>query len=217
MTAGGSQHPLGGELTIAHPLALAMMEVALERGYREASLAEIATRAGVGITDLERTFANKDALALRVMEVGSAEVRERVGRAFAEGGEWPGALRAAAWELARWIGENPAAIRFGMVGVLDAGEMTLVRREELFRWFAGLVDAGRAVAPHFDEVPEAAPTMVVGAIVELLRREVDGSSIESIPRLVAPMMYLAVLPYLGEEAAAEELTTTPPLDFRDRV
>jgi hypothetical protein len=43
-----------------------------------------------------------------------------------------------------------------MIGILEAPEIVLARREELFRWCAGLVDAGRSLAPDPERAPRAA-------------------------------------------------------------
>ncbi|HTT95248.1 MAG TPA: TetR/AcrR family transcriptional regulator [Solirubrobacterales bacterium] len=210
----GRRHGLPeGGLTLGHPLAVALMELAREAGYRATSVTEITARAGVGREGFERDFGSREALALAVLEVGGAELRERVGHAFAAGGRWPGSLRAAAWELARWIREHPTAIHFGVLGLLGAEEMVLVRREELLLWFARLVEEGRAVAADPAAVPRAAPLLLVGAIVGLLRGRLGPDLPAAMPGLVPEMMWLAVRPYLGPDAADAELVLPPPEDF----
>jgi hypothetical protein len=74
-------------------------------------------------------------------------------------------LRAGAYAVADWLQGNPKKVRFGMVEMLWAGELTSAWRDSFFQNYLDTFEAGN----H----------------------------------------YLAVLPYLGEEAARNELTMQP--------
>jgi AcrR family transcriptional regulator len=204
---------LSGPALFAHPIAPAVMAVIRERGYERASVEQFLERAGIDRAAFDRQFAGKADATLRIFEAVSEDFQARVGGAFASAPRWPDSLRAAAWEMARWIRDNPEAIWFGMVGVLEAGEMALVRRDELFEWCAELVDAGRHLAPNPDAVARSAPLLAVGAIVEMLRREQERSFAGAIGAMVPQLMYAAVRPYLGEAAAQAELAIAPPPDL----
>jgi AcrR family transcriptional regulator len=207
---------LEGRALFEHPITGAVMAVIRERGYESADVAEFTERAGMSRPEFDRHFTGKADLTLRVFEAVIDDFEERARSAYESRATWPDNLRAAAYETVRWIVRNPDSAWFGMVGVLEAGDMALVRREEVFKWCASLVDAGRAVAPDPGSVPRSAPLMAIGAIVEMLRRQQEGSldadPVASVPRL----MYSAVRPYLGEEAARRELEIPPPGDLRER-
>jgi AcrR family transcriptional regulator len=209
---GGSRR-LEGAALFAHPLATALLAVVHERGYEAATVEEILARAGISRADFDRRFAGKEDVTLRVFEAMIDDYVGRVGRAFAAAPPWPASLRAAAYETARWILAHPDGTWFGMVGVLEAGDMALVRREEVFRWAASLIDRGRELASEPEAVPRAAPLIAVGAMVDGLRRQQQRElkvRVEVVPRL----MYASVRPYLGEVAARRELTIPPPGDLR---
>jgi hypothetical protein len=55
--------------------------------------------------------------------------------------------------------------------------------------------------------------MMVGSVVEGLRRQQEGTLPGDVVSLVPRMMYVAVRPYLGEEAARRELEIPPPPDL----
>jgi AcrR family transcriptional regulator len=201
--------PLEGPALFDHPLAAAVVEVVAVRGYEEAGIEEILARAGVGRAEFDRLFAGKADAVLRVFESYIENFKYRTGRAFGAAATWPDSLRGAAYEGVAWIEDHPHAYQFGMLRILDAGEMARLRREELFAWCAGLIDAGREVAPDPAAVPLAAPMIAVGAVVEIMARHAAGE-IDARPREVVPeLMYGAVLPYLGEEAARAELGRAP--------
>jgi hypothetical protein len=116
--------------------------------------------------------------------------------------------------MAAWIRDHPDEVWFGMVGLLDAGDMALARRQELFGWCTELVDAGRAVAPEPALVPRSASVHVVGSIVETVRRYEEATLVGDAFTTVPRIMYGAVRPYLGEEAARRELEIPPPAGWR---
>jgi AcrR family transcriptional regulator len=205
---------LEGPALLVHPAAAAVMAVLRERGFELASEPELASRAGMEEAEFARQFAGKEDAALRVFEAYIDDFKGRVGAAFAGEEAWPGSLRAAAYEVTRWMGDHPDVTWFGMVGALEAQELARVRREETFRWCADLIDLGRAAAPDPGAVPRSAPLMAVGAVAETLRRQQEGSLVADPVEAVPEMMYGAVRPYLGEEAARRELEIAPPADLR---
>lgn len=207
---------LEGAALLAHPLTDALIAMVREHGYEGAGLAEILERANFDRAAFEREFDGKEDLVLRVVDAISDDFRSRVVDAFETEAEWPATLRAAGWEMARWILDNPESVWFGMVGVLDAGDMVLTRRRELFLWCTTLVDAGRALAPDPTAVPPLAPLMSVGAVVELLRRGAEGQPLQGVVGAVPFLLYGAVRPYLGEDAARRELSIVPPSDLLRR-
>jgi hypothetical protein len=213
MDAGGR---LEGAALFAHPIAVAVVAVTRERGPGLATAEEFRRRGGMSEAEFERQFESAAEATLRVFEAYIGDFKDRVGAAYRDAGTWPASLRAAAYEMVRWMDDHPEAAWFGMVAMLDAGEMARVRREETFKWCAALIDAGREVAPDPAAVPASAPLLAVGAVVEILRRREEGS-IEAVPvDSVAPLMYAAVRPYLGEAVARAELEIPPPPDLVDR-
>jgi AcrR family transcriptional regulator len=205
--------PRQGAALLRHPLAAAVCEVVAEKGYAESGIGDFARRAGVERAEFDRLFADKADAVLRVFEAYREDFEATVGRAFASEPSWPASLRAAGYATARWFRANPGTMGFGMVGVLGAGEMVRVRREEVFLWCAGLIDAGREVAPDPDAVPQGAPLIALGAVTEMVTRLAQGTLEADLIETVPKMMYGAVRPYLGEAAARRELEIPPPPDL----
>jgi AcrR family transcriptional regulator len=201
--------PQGREL-FEHPLAAAVIEVVAVRGFADASVAEILARADVPREEFDLLFTGKADAVLRVFESYIDDFKRRVGSAYRSTPSWPDNLRAVAYEFVSWIEDHPYAYEFGMLRILDAGEMARLRREEVFTWCAGMIDAGREVAPDPGAVPQAAPLIAVGAVVDMATRHA-AHELEADPWATVPqLMYAAVLPYLGEDLARAELTRPPP-------
>lgn len=193
------------------PIAVALVEVVTECGYEAASVAAVIERAGVTPAEFERRFADKEDCVLQVFEAFIDDFKGKAQSAYDAHQDWRTALRATAYVAAGWIAENPRATRFGTVEVLAAeSEMIRVRREELFQWCAGLIDAGRTVAVAPEAIPDSTAVMAIGSIAQMLMKRVQSGRKPEPMRMVPELMYLAVRPYVGEAAAREELTAPPP-------
>jgi AcrR family transcriptional regulator len=190
---------------------MAVVDVVVERGYRNTTVADIAERAGVSEEEFHRRFADKEDCALRCFEAFTADYEWRLETAYASQPDWRSGLRAAAWEVAEWIAANPNLIHFGAVDLLEAeNEMIRVRREEAMSFGGKLIARGREAAPDPDAVPDSAALSAIGSIVQLLTNRLQ-SGIDPEPLvMVRPMIYLAVRPYLGEEIAREEMEMPRP-------
>ena len=60
-----------------------------------------------------------------------------------------------------------------------------------------------------------AAIIAIGGVAETLRRQQEGTLTADAVAIVPEMMYAAVRPYLGEEAARAELSIPPPPDLAD--
>ncbi len=190
----------------------AMVDLAFERGYDAVAVADVAERAGGSVAGFESLFPSKQACAVAILE-GIAESNLRAVRgAFDREPAWPDSLRAAAYAHAEWILDNPKKMRFGLLETVWASELTGALRDHLFGEYVAMVDAGREAAEDPASIPASAALGVVGSITEVITRRLGEESGRELVDLVPEMMYLAVRPYLGEEAARRELTIPPPSD-----
>jgi AcrR family transcriptional regulator len=188
----------------------AMLDLVFERGYDAVTIEAIAGRAGGSTADFEQHFAAKQDCAVAVLEELAEDNLRAVRGAYDQQPAWPDSLRAAAYAHVRWILANPKKMRFGLLETLWAGEMTSALRDHLFRAYIEMVDAGREVAAEPDSVPAFTAEGVVGSITQVVVRNMGKPGSGDLFSQVPEMMYLAVRPYLGEEAARRELTIPPP-------
>jgi hypothetical protein len=109
--------------------------------------------------------------------------------------------------MADLLAEHPALARFGMTEVLRMrNELARVRREEVFVYFAQMIDQGRDAAPDPDALPAGASIVAIGSIIQLLTHRLqEGAEIDfhaEVPEAMANVVRV----YLGEDAAREELS-----------
>jgi AcrR family transcriptional regulator len=204
---------LGDDGLLADPIADAVLTTIRDRGYAAADTEEFLRRADMTRAEFETRFAGKQDVTRRIIDAHLDLFVRRVGRAYAAVEGWPDNLRAAGFEAGRYLLENPEATWFMTVGIFEADEMTRARRDRVLLAAAGLIDAGGALTLEPGDVPRAASVMTVGSFVEALRRsQIAGRGLD-LAQSLPWLMYAAVRPYLGEDAAARELTIALPADL----
>jgi AcrR family transcriptional regulator len=188
----------------------AMLDLVFERGYDGVKVEEVANRAGGDLADFLEFFSSKQDCAVAVLEDLAENNQRTVRGAFDREARWPDSLRAAAYAHVRWILDNPKKMHFGLLETLWAGDMTSALRDNFFRAYIEMVDAGREVATDPEAVPAYTAEGVVGSITQVVVRNMGKPGGANLFSQVPEMMYLAVRPYLGEEIARRELTLPPP-------
>jgi AcrR family transcriptional regulator len=208
---------MSGELTgnvVRERLCEAMLDLVCSQGYDDTTVNAVVERAGATGSEFDRLFGSKEECAIAVFDRFMEDFNRDVERAFESEPSWPDNLRAAAYAAARYQEDHPRELRFGAIGMLWASELAQTRRELAFQNFISMVDAGRALAPHPDLVPQHAAERVIGSIAKMITKRAQRGRV-SPQKFVPELMYLAVLPYLGPEAAARELTMPPPRPLSD--
>lgn len=191
------------------PVALAVVAEVVERGDL-ASVPGILSRDGVSPEDFACRFTTLEDCAVDALERFIASFERRVIEAFNGQPDWRSSIRAAAYEVADFFEENLVLTQFGLIGVLGMkSEMARVRREEILIFGADLIDLGRNEPGADVGDDEAAATFAIGTIVQVLTHQMSGGGPLDPQAIVPKMMYGIVRPYLGEEAAQEELALPP--------
>jgi AcrR family transcriptional regulator len=193
------------------PLALALVAEVNARGPEAGDPDEIARRAGIPRSEFDRRYSGFDECLVDTYERFIASFERAVGSAFNAHGDWRTALRAAAYASADWMAASPELMEFGAVGVLrTTNEVARVRREEVARFCAGMVEQGRRAAADPEQIPEGASLLAIGAILNLLTQRIqEGDQIDLLAE-VPELMYLVVRVYRGEREAREELSLPRP-------
>lgn len=105
--------------------------------------------------------------------------------------------------------EDSERASFFMIGARSAGDVAQARLYRMLELCIDLIDAGRQQLDDPDSVSRLKAEAVVGAIYEAVLTGLQRTGVEGFPDLVPKLMYIAVLPYLGPEAAQEELRRGP--------
>ena len=187
-------------------LLAAMLRATAELGYREVSVQDVLDRAGVSRPTFYEHFENKEACFLAAFDAAAARLRKRLDTAGEDGETWRERLRPALEELLRFVIEDHDAAMSLIVDARAACPPALLRRDELLDHFASCLDSQvRAESPADAQPSAIAAAGIVGGIEALLYSRLNRGETDELESLLPSLMYFAVLPYEGHEAASEEL------------
>ncbi len=186
-------------------LLAAMLRATAELSYREVSVQEVLDRAGVSRPTFYEHFDNKEDCFLAAFDAAAVRLRKRVDAAVDGAGQsWRGRLRLQLDELLSFVAEEPDAAMTLIVDGRAACSAALARRDELLDHFAACLD--ESVRGELPTPPSSiAAAGIIGGIEALLYSRVNKYETDGLGTLLPSMMYFAVLPYEGHEAASEEL------------
>lgn len=196
----------------------ALIEVGAERGYMETSIEMIVTRAGLDRPAFDRHFRGKYDCFLTAWQEINEECMQSLMHAYESEHYWPDKLRAVAYEVVGSLSHDPSRAAFA-VEVLAAGDAARARRDMTMRVLASLIDAGRKEMDDPESVPHTTAEALAGSAYGQLYAKVVRGDTDNLQSLVPQLMSAAVMPYLGVEAALEELShsSNPPDRYRRAV
>ena len=203
---GVARQGTGGRLLIER----AMAEVACERGYANISVETVCAAAGVERGEFDRHFKDLEDCLCEYVQAGTNELLTRSLQAFTKCEGWRNQLRAVAHTMLAFLQEDDARARIMTVEILSAGDRAQLIRDQGMEGLFEFIDLGRQELADPDSMTRATAEAVGGAIFSRIRIEVEKGDPSALTDLLPKMMYSAVLPYLGPEAAMEELHRTPP-------
>jgi AcrR family transcriptional regulator len=182
----------------------ALIEVAAERGYIDTSIETVLARAGLDRPAFDRHFRGKYDCFLTAWQEMNEECMHSMMRAYDSEQYWPDRLRAVASEVVGSLCHEPSRACFA-VEVLAAGDAARARRDMTMRVIASLIDAGRKEMDDPESVPHTTAEALAGSAYGQVYAKVVRGDTDDLPKLVPQLMSAAVMPYLGVEAALEEL------------
>jgi AcrR family transcriptional regulator len=187
----------------------AMVRCVVRNGYDHTTIEEVIEEASVTLPVFAAHFRSREDCYLQATDAIMARLAERLLSSFNVEQSWRDRLRAAAWGFLKWTAEEPEAARFGFVEMFRGPQKALEHRDRYMEALADLVDAGREQLVDPEAVPRTMARAIVGAIdgtvsIHLARGNSDDASV-----LLPQLLCLALMPYIGTEAALEELRRTP--------
>jgi len=180
-----------------------MLQAVGSHGYEQTTVQDAITNAGLYRQAFYDNFEDKEDCYLQAIDAGSAWIELAMRQAAAGEMTWRGQLRGALGGLLSFLGEQPEIGRALLVEVHAAGGKAVEKRTEAMERAAAMMDRAREES---DEVaPAISAEAVVAGILAVLHTRLAARSPEDFSRLLPELMYLAVLPYFGVEAAAAEM------------
>lgn len=185
-----------------------MLQAVGAKGYEEAGVDDVISRAGLDEQTFYEFFGGKEDCYLHAIDAGSAWAELAMREEATGKAGWRGQLRGALTGLLRFLDEQPDVGRALLVEVHTAGPRAVGKRSEAMERAVAMMDLARTESDG--AAPAIAAEAVVAGILAVLHRRLAASTTESFMRLLPELMYLAVLPYFGGEAAADEMWGNAP-------
>ncbi len=168
-------------------------------------------RAGVDRAFFEREYGDLEACFLRGFEVELKRFHDRLDPIRNGERPWRERVWLTGYELLRLFKEDEKATHFLVVEVRTAGEQALLLFGAEINAMVDLIDEGREVATQPEELTRATAEAITGGFFNQLYALFSQGALPPEEEIIPQLMYTAVLPYLGEEAAVRELSAPPPL------
>jgi AcrR family transcriptional regulator len=187
-------------------LIAAMLDAAATLGYRATSVKDVIERAGVSRPTFYEHFENKEDCFLAAFDASAKRLRTRIATAAGAGEGWRERLRLSLAALLTFAAEEPQTARTLIIEARAGSPAAIQRRVALLDDWAACIDAEARellAEPQSDSPVTAAG--IVGGIESVLYSRLCRDEVDALAELLPSLMYFAVLPYEGQEAAFEEL------------
>jgi AcrR family transcriptional regulator len=175
-------------------IVAAMLRVLPRYGYAGITINHLTREAGVSRAAFYAQFASKEECLLEAHDLASGWLCQRVERAVDADDKWPVRVRAGVAEILALFADNPALARLIAVEVPRAGPTARERQQPVLARFADALRAGRPGRP---ELPPDLEELLLGGVISLIARYVDGGRAEQLPEATTQLVEYLLIPYLG--------------------
>jgi AcrR family transcriptional regulator len=198
-------HPLRQEVVAHHQRQRILdgaAKVFAERGYRQASVADIVKAAAIARKRFYENFSSKEDCFLALYDSATAAALDEVSKACAQSiGGFPDRVAAGIGALLATIDADRDVARAWVVEGPAVGPAINARFEKVIGDFATLLRSGRGDAGS-SELPETVEETVVGGLYWLLYHALLEKRPKKMSRLRTQLVEFSLIPFIGAEAAA---------------
>lgn len=180
-----------------------MLEAVGTKGYEGTTVQDAIANAGLYRQAFYDNFEGKEDCYLQALDAGSAWVELAMREAATGEIDWRGSLRGALRGLLLFIDEQPEIGRALLAEVHAAGPRAVEKRTEAMERAVAMIDLAREESVGM--APAISAEAVAAGILAVLHSRLAAGQETGFGRLLPELMYLAVLPYFGADAAAAEM------------
>jgi len=175
----------------------AITRAVAEKGYAATTVADITARCRISRRTFYEHFADKETCFLGAYESASMATLESIAQATAPiaATEWQERLRVALETYVGILAEDPELAQVTLIDILGAGPRALVMREDVLERYTDFYRRLSARASHsgaVTPVPDVFLRGLVGAIAEIIQRELLADRARELPQLVPTFVQLTL-------------------------
>ena len=209
----GGRHSLPPDIVAFNQrerLLAAVAAIVAERGYSEATVAQITQAAQVSRRTFYENFSGKQDAFVATYDALDSYLGSLMEEAGADQPTWPDRLAAAFAALIGFLASRPNFARLYLVEAAGVGEGMASRRKQTTDRLVALLAAGRGERNGSREPAEDIEEALVGGILGLLARHVLAGDAAQLDRFTADVIEFALAPYLGVAEARRVAASHSP-------
>ena len=197
----------------ARRLREGLLDLCAERGYGNLTLPDLLERAELDQGAFDRHYPDLDACFAAVLGEIYGEFFARAQEAVEGQHGWRDRMRATAYALLRFLRRDERVAHLAAVEAQNAGHAGQALFLDTFNRLVDLIDEGSAEVGDSPSPTRATALGVGGVVFARIQEAVSGGELDLGEEEIPELMYAAVFPYLGAEAAEQELRIPPPRDL----
>lgn len=182
----------------------AMAESCATKGYNATTIADIVEPAGVSRATFYELFKDKEDCFHAAMEVALADAMGRILSAYSPDKPWATMVRDAAAAFLDLLADSPAFARMALVEAPSSGQRAFELYASGKRVLQSLLDRGRADPVEEESIPSSAGRAALAAAESLIVGQILAGNTERLRELLPDIVYIATVPYLGQDEALRQ-------------
>jgi len=184
-----------------------MVRVAATKGYEATTVTDVIEFAGVSRATFYEFFDGKTDCFLEAYDAIIDVLVAHVTSAFEAARDelWPEQIAAGLGALVELLSGEADIARMAMVEVTAAGDDARERYRAALSRFTPFLEEGRAYSGQGDELPPDTARFAIGGVASMLFDEIRADRGEELKRVLPDLVFAVLMPYLGSEAAEDEM------------
>jgi AcrR family transcriptional regulator len=185
----------------------AMLRVAAAKGYEATTVGDVIEVAGVSQESFEAMFEDKAACFLEAYDAVFDVLVAHVASAFeaASGEPWPERIAAGLTALVELLAAEAGIARLSMVEVTALGDDARARYRGALARFTPFLEEGREYSGQGGELPADTARFAIGGATSMIFDEIRAGRGPELKRILPDLVFAVLMPYLGPEAAEDEM------------
>lgn len=196
------------EPLIAHSqrerILIAMAESCARKGYGATTIADVCEPAGVSRATFYELFKDKEDCFHAAMEVALADAMGRIVAVYSPDKPWATMVRDAIAAFLDLLAQRPAFAQMALVEAPSSGERAFELYASGKRVLQALLDRGREDPVEEEAIPSSAGRAALSAAESLIVGQILAGNTERLPELLPDIVYITMVPYLGQEEALRQ-------------
>ncbi|HEX7060219.1 MAG TPA: TetR/AcrR family transcriptional regulator [Solirubrobacterales bacterium] len=185
----------------------AMVRTAAAKGYEATTVADVIEMAGVSRATFYEMFEDKASCFLEAYDAVIDVLVAHVTSAFESASEepWPEQIAAGLRGLVELLAAEADIARMAMVEVTAAGDDARERYRAALARFTPFLEEGRTYSGQGDALPPDTARFAIGGATSMIFDEIRAGRGPTLERILPDLVFAVLMPYLGPEAAEEEM------------